>query len=72
MRYVLMFGTSSDTPDAEDYELQAKQMTDDKTILHQKKVKELIDTLSVKKNSDKPAYFNFQTEIAVNREKQNN
>ena len=50
MRYVLMFGTSSDTPDAEEYALQAKQMTDDKTILHQKKVKDLIDTLSVKKN----------------------
>lgn len=58
MRYVLMFGASNDSADAEDYALQAKQMTDDKTILHQKKVKDLIETLSVKKsekqaNSDK-------------------
>lgn len=51
MRYVLMFGANNDGTDAEEYALQAKQLTDDKNILHQKKVKELIDTLSVKKGN---------------------
>lgn len=58
MRYVLMFW--SNTADLEDIKVDevAKERTDNKVILHQEKVKNLIDTLSVKK-TEKPANQNI-------------
>lgn len=58
MRYVLMFW--SNTADSEDIKVDevAKERTDNKVILHQEKVKNLIDTLSVKK-TEKPANQNI-------------
>jgi len=52
MRYVLMFGASNEAASTEDFEMQAKELTDAKKILHQQRVKNLISTLSVK-NADK-------------------
>lgn len=58
MRYVLMFW--SNTADLEDIKVDevAKERTDNKVILHQEKVRNLIDTLSVKK-TEKPANQNI-------------
>lgn len=48
MRYVLMFWSNDETFEDDDIETKAKQLTDNKVILHQEKVKTLIETLSVK------------------------
>lgn len=48
MRYVLMFWTNDEMTDNYDIESRAKKLTDSKIILHQEKVKKLIQTLSVK------------------------
>ena len=48
MRYVLMFWSNDETFEDDDIDTKAKQLTDNKVILHQEKVKTLIETLSVK------------------------
>ena len=48
MRYVLMFWSNDENFEDDDIETKAKQLTDNKVILHQEKVKTLIETLSVK------------------------
>ncbi len=53
MRYVLMFGASNDKATASEIDMQAKERTDAKKILHQQRVKNLISTLSVKDSEKK-------------------
>ena len=55
MRYVLMFWPSEETLAEDDFASKAKQLTDNKKIIHQERVKKLIETLSVhpKKSADK-------------------
>lgn len=48
MRFVLMFWGNDEAFDEEDFKSKAKDRTDNKVILHQEKVKNLIETLSVK------------------------
>ena len=54
MRYVLMFWSNDESFEDDDIQTKAKQLTDNKVILHQEKVKTLIETLSVKVKKTDP------------------
>ena len=51
MRYVLMFWTNTEKEIDDEYNSKAKKLTDNKVIIHQNKVKELINRLSVNQNN---------------------
>lgn len=53
MRYVLMFSSNATDPKDTKVDEVAKEQTDSKVILHQEKIKNLINTLSIKKAEKK-------------------
>ena len=48
MKYVLVFGTSRGDYAEDDIEERAKKLSDNKTVLQQNKVKNLIESMTVK------------------------